>query len=220
MGYAVGQKLLASQLNDPTPTGDIDLGDDLLMATGGQIVWSSDTNLYRGAANQLKTDDDLTVVGLLTATTNARVGRPVLQMRQVTGSTQTLTASTPAAITMTGEDIDTLNAHSTVSNTSRFTPNVAGTYAFWGQLCVATGTALTMVTQFRLNGNQTLRAPYAMFTTTTQAFAFNTARCAALIQMNGTTDYVELYGNVSSTIATAANATDACSWVMAEYWGP
>lgn len=142
---------------------------------------------------------------------------PVAHFRQVNGSTQTLTASTPAAITMTGEDLDTHNGHSTVTNTSRYTPTVAGRYFFTGALCVATGTALTMVTQFRKNGAVALAAPYGMFTTTTQAFAFNTAHCFAEFDMNGTTDYVELWGNVSSTIATAANTSDANSFVMVRY---
>lgn len=54
----------------------------LLMDSNGLLLWgpggstTGDTNLYRGAANQLKTDDDLVVVGNLSAaniTTGAEV---------------------------------------------------------------------------------------------------------------------------------------------------
>jgi hypothetical protein len=213
VAFFVGQKLAASDLDDFNPGGDVNPGDDIALGSGGVITWSGDTNLYRASAGKLKTDHIL--VG-----SAAQIGRPIIQCRQVSGLTQALAASTPAAISMTGEDIDTLNGHSTSVNTSRFTPTVAGQWRFWGQLVVATGTALTMAVQFRKNGNVDIRAPYGMFTTTTQGFAFNTCQCHAVLQLNGTTDYVELWGNVSNAINTAANLTDAFSYMIGEYWGP
>lgn len=51
MTFLAGDPLPASDLNDFAPGGDISL------TSGGEISWNADTNLYRGAANQLKTDD-------------------------------------------------------------------------------------------------------------------------------------------------------------------
>lgn len=54
-------------------------GSDAKMASGTHIVWATDTNIYRSAANTLKTDDALIVVGsttlaAATATTVATSG--------------------------------------------------------------------------------------------------------------------------------------------------
>lgn len=57
MAFSIGQKLLASQVNDFNPSGDVNPGDDIALGTGGVITWNADTNLYREAADILRTDD-------------------------------------------------------------------------------------------------------------------------------------------------------------------
>jgi hypothetical protein len=60
VAYAIAQKLGADDLNDMTPTGDVTVGDDIFLTAGGVITFASDTNLYRAAADSLKTDDKFT----------------------------------------------------------------------------------------------------------------------------------------------------------------
>lgn len=140
---------------------------------------------------------------------------------QVSGSPQTITASTPVALTMTGEHFDDINGHSTSTNTSRYTPTVPGRYKLFGMLSVdntlATGSVFTC--QFRKNGAVQLSCPYGQGVAQNQAFAANNVFCYGEVVCNGTTDYIEMWINSNVTVGTFANATDQMSWWTAEWVG-
>lgn len=128
MTYSIGQRLDADDLNNPTPSGDMTLGDDLFLATGSLIQWGSDTNLYRGAADQLKTDDDLKAKSF-----RENSGALVVSDRQNTSGT---TTSTTYVATLTGGTTCgfVFNAPASgeimIHNKAWFYNNMAGFYSY------------------------------------------------------------------------------------------
>jgi hypothetical protein len=116
---------------------------------------------------------------------------PVFRARQ--SSAQTLSVSASAAkVNLQSEDIDTASCFDT--STSRFTPNVAGYYYFYGQFRINNA---GIVVQARIHKNGSLAAAGI-------GADVNTSSVSDIIYMNGTTDYVELFaihfGAASQTI--------------------
>lgn len=142
---------------------------------------------------------------------------------QVNGATQNILNTTPTALTFTGEVVDTFGFHSTVTNTSRILPTIAGRYKCTGMPAYAPSAAGPFNAQFRKNGALVVgSAAYSTEHAVNQAFVANTATAEATISVNGTTDYIELWTNhnFGVTTATFSNTTDQHSWVLVEYLGP
>lgn len=112
---------------------------------------------------------------------------------------QTLTTSVSAAVTFDSEAYDPKGFHSTSVNTSRITPNVAGTYRVTGQCAYATNTTGDRGAHVRKNGAAIDSMAYggapAMNGTGLLA---GIAHCFGTASMNGTTDYFELYATQNS----------------------
>jgi len=110
-----------------------------------------DTNLYRGAANQLKTDDALVVVGNISA---ANLNGPMCSLYQ--SAAQSVPNNTWTSITFTSENLDTHSGHSTSSNTSRFTcpSGWAGYYLVSGIVFLASGSVGVKLAAFAKNGTR------------------------------------------------------------------
>ena len=90
------------------------------------------------------------------------------------------------------EEFDTASAYDNATN-YRFQPSVPGYYQFNGQIVVA-GTAVTFVAiDLYKNGSPGKLGAYATIGTTYGATV------NGLIYLNGSTDYVELYGYVTGT---------------------
>ena len=103
--------------------------------------------------------------------------------------TQALADATQVAIAFTVEDIDSDGQHDTVTNNSRVTPNVAGTYRFFGTgFMDGLATGVSFDCNLRKNGSTNL-APGARTVGSAQVTGIN---CTVLVDMNGTTDYIEL----------------------------
>ncbi|WP_282204551.1 hypothetical protein [Kitasatospora fiedleri] len=70
----------SGQYRDISPTNGLERYNGaawesrLYLGTSGQVVIGTDVNLYRGAANQLKTDDDLLIGGALAGASNVNTG--------------------------------------------------------------------------------------------------------------------------------------------------
>lgn len=78
------QRLKANDVtaNDDLTVGDdTTLADDVALAAGSVLTWATDTNLYRSAANTLKTDDGLIIGGSVGFYGHAVAAKP-----EVTGS--------------------------------------------------------------------------------------------------------------------------------------
>ncbi len=105
-------------------------------------------------------------------------------------ASQSITASTWTKMTLAAESFDTYNNFDT--GTSRFTPTVAGYYYFTGSIaCDVTGGCYAGIYK---NGTQNSYAGTNSAGVTVQA--------SSLIYMNGTTDYVELWGYSNGTSPT------------------
>lgn len=65
------------QCVDHNITGDMTLADDMTLAAGSVLTWATDTNLYRSAADTLKTDDSFVIGNDLTITDDLDIGDDV-----------------------------------------------------------------------------------------------------------------------------------------------
>jgi hypothetical protein len=126
---------------------------------------------------------------LTTATPGLVINGPVFDASQSVAVTPVSNTSTK--VTLNSINLDTNGCFSTANN--RFTPNVPGYYQFNGHLIPqgSTGTNLSDVTIYK-NGSLAIQGSLMY-----NAFAlYSTAFCvvAGILYMNGTTDYVELWG--------------------------
>jgi len=132
------------------------------------------------------------VAGTTTVTLPAATGTvmvsgnmPTFYAYKVDG-TQTVTSATVTKITLTTEAWDTNNNFAS----SRFTPTVAGYYQFNGSYSVETaGTVTRFYIVLFKNGAEYIKGIDSVTTG-------NSVNVSAIIPLNGTTDYVELYGAI------------------------
>jgi len=121
------------------------------------------------------------------------------------GSTnQSCTNGANTKVIFNNEVYDTANAYDTTNN--RFTPTVAGYYQISAACSMAAGTATqTALAAIWRSGGQYAIGSCSPAYTTIQNFL----TVSALVYLNGTTDYVEiyLYHNYGSTWSTQAAAT-------------
>lgn len=106
---------------------------------------------------------------------------------------QSLTTGVYAKITLDTEDFDTNNCFAS----SRFTPNVAGFYQINAQLYVSgsTGTVTTALASIYKNGTAYQIGSYGKLNNDTNGVS----TVSVTVEMNGSTDYIELYGVVYGT---------------------
>ena len=167
-------------------------------ALGGSIALTP-TNT---ASNITVTIPATTGTLLTTATAGVPIGGPAFSAYLSANQTGVASA-TQTKVALNVEDFDTNNCFNTAN--SRFTPTVAGYYQFNGILYFNGTGSYTGCSIFK-NGS------LAVSGSTTNA---NTGEVfssvSALIYLNGTTDYVELYGFsvlVSGTGIFIANTTE------------
>ena len=109
-------------------------------------------------------------------------------------ASQTLTTTTFTKVVLGVEEFDTNNNFAS----SRFTPTVAGYYQINGAIYF-TGSGLSYgSTRLYKNGSQYKIGSFVLLTAGTQTDYISTV--ADVVYMNGSTDYVELYGyaNISA----------------------
>ena len=104
-------------------------------------------------------------------------------------SNASFTSTTTTKVTLDTEVFDTANCFAS----SRFTPNVAGYYQINGKIRV-TGTGCTASVNIYKNGAQNIIGSYI---TPTGSTVFSVV--STVLYLNGTTDYVELFGYGDTT---------------------
>lgn len=137
--------------------------------------------------------------------------------------TQSIVTGTRTAITHTAEVVDLINGHSNVSNTARYTPTTPGWYECDGQVAFGiTAAILAIAAQFRKNGAQSDNAPESYSLTRNSAGNANTVSCQGLFSMNGSSDYIELYGwhNQGTNLSTYYLANFSCSFMRIKWVAP
>lgn len=106
--------------------------------------------------------------------------------------------TTTTAVTWTTPASDNYTAWA-VGNPTRVTPKVAGWYEINGSIGFAANATGVRIVQLAKNGATTL----AQSTTNNVTASFNTVvQISALVQFNGSTDYVELQGDQNSGLGS------------------
>lgn len=137
----------------------------------------------------------LHVVGEVTATQGVG-GYPAFHA--TAGGAQTVSNGVNTKITLT-EDFDT----NTDFSSSRFTPSVAGYYQINGAVWSTAGTSMTYAGALIYKNGSSYSLSYGAAYTTTAANGI----VSDIVYLNGSTDYVELYGraNGSGTLTITNN---------------
>lgn len=116
--------------------------------------------------------------------------------RAFRSTNQTVTSSTWTKAQLTSEDYDTANCFDSATD-YRFIPNVAGYYVFTAHN-FASGSGTTVSAAYvAIYKNGSVAAQGGVAVNTAGLTALPTV--SEIFYMNGTTDYVEMYGYVSAT---------------------
>lgn len=109
---------------------------------------------------------------------------------------QAVSNNTNTKISINTENFDTANYFDT--STYRYTPQIAGYYYFYG-LVSGGGSVNTQLVEAVVykNGSQNTNGIYVY--APTYVYAGASSNTSAFLYMNGTTDYVELYGRVAGS---------------------
>lgn len=127
-------------------------------------------------------------------------------------SVQSMPNNAFTAITFNSETLDLLGAHDNSTNNSRYTPPVPGWYMFSGGVSFASNATGARAARWRKNGSDVDGADASVQALTAQSTSV-TARVVP-IQLNGSTDYVELVGYQLSGAALNTSATGPQSSTM------
>jgi hypothetical protein len=139
------------------------------------------------------------VAGTNTATLPAATGTVMVSgnmpaFSAYANTTQSISTNTYTKITINTENFDTANAFDSTTN-YRFTPLVAGYYQINGAVGI-TSTNIVFASIYK-NGSEISRGEGS-------ASAAYPSNVCDVIYLNGSTDYVELWGNVASAASTSA----------------
>jgi len=107
-------------------------------------------------------------------------------------SSQSLTGGSLTKLACNTKDFDTNNCYDAITN-YRFTPTVAGYYQMQGRIEVSTTNATLRLIPYK-NGAALLNALFSTYPSN-----FDTISAVYLVYCNGSTDYLEMYGQVGSS---------------------
>lgn len=116
-----------------------------------------------------------------------------------------ITAATFTKVNLNTEEFDTNGCYDNATN-YRFTPNVPGYYEFIWHLFSNSTTLTAISAVLRKNGATVSESPFAAVASAAQRTA-----ASRLIYMNGTTDYVELWGYLTGTGLKFSSGTSETS---------
>ena len=113
------------------------------------------------------------------------------------GSVQTFSSTTWTKLQFNSEYLDTASCYDSTTN-YRFTPNVAGYYLF--TLTPLIGASSSLVEAYiQLYKNGAGINQYSLFSLTTGVFNTMAPSIQSIVEMNGTSDYMEGYAYVQAT---------------------
>ena len=108
----------------------------------------------------------------------------------INATTQTVSQNAWVKVALTGESFDTNNCFDSTTN-YRFTPTLSGIYQVNGTVCCNAGASLVTCAIYK-NGSQ-----YSSGTDVRISSNVVTSTVVDLVYLNGSTDYIELYGYLS-----------------------
>lgn len=130
--------------------------------------------------------------------------------------------TTGAAITIDTEVIDTDGGHSTVTNASRYTCQVAGYYLVWGSVSWVTNATEERITYYQKNGSTIPGGSSVQANPVTSAHATVIPGTIMILPM-AVGDYFEVWGsqvsggslNTQADVSAGKNSTMLCVWIHA-----
>ena len=164
---------------------------------------SGTTNLTIGSTN----------TSTITVPNGKLTGQNYPAFKAYNESTQTLTDDTFTKIVFDTEVFDTDSTYDNSTN-YRFTPNVAGKYFVFSQVALQSDTNTSIVYCNLLiykngssvfDGNLNHRMD---FNATANYVRSNNLNISSIIDMNGTTDYLEIFGRINVTSGTPEVSND------------
>lgn len=156
-------------------------------ASGGSVT----LDVPATASNFTLTVPAATGTVLTTASTS---GMAVPAFNYVASISQSITPATFTKVTFASQVFDTTSG---MFSSSRFTPTVAGYYQITGSIYFGATTTRASAVQTLIYVNGTSVASTVLNIATANQITA-TVQCSTLQYLNGTTDYVELYGNPTS----------------------
>lgn len=176
------------------------------------------SNVTTGSATAQLTDvrSRLTVVEAATGGSKP-IGHFYRPYTGAGGTSQAVSNSAWTAVQFPNESVDTANGHSTSTNTSRYTATVAGWYKVSGVVLGTPTAGIGVGARIHKNGAIIPGSAYSGLLGS--AAIAPGAFTEALVQLNGTTDYVELFGWVSTGAAFAVGS-DYAPYMMVEWVAP
>ena len=178
----------------------------LLTSSGGGVILTPASNIASDVTVNIPSVNGTLVntgsTGQVTQTmlsTNVAGNGPAFSAYP--SGTQTVTSGVYTKVACNTKEFDTASAFDSTTN-YRFTPLVSGYYQVNG-LVGTNGTATTScAAAIYKNGSA---AKYGAYIQTVNA----DSSVSALIYMNGTTDYLEMYAYVSATVASIGNGASS-----------
>ncbi len=174
-------------------------------ATAGAV-----SNSYLAALSTITTSTGGTIT-IPTPTGTMMVSGNMPAFSAYANASQNISASTFTKVAINTEYFDTASAFDSTTN-YRFTPLVAGYYQVNGTVSCGTSTSVEVIAALYKNGSVYSRGTNLGFSAGTLSNPMVTYN--EIVYLNGSTDYIELYGLVSSPTASSGfryNSTDLTS---------
>jgi hypothetical protein len=152
--------------------------------------------------NQIQTASGVIMANLNSSGANVGIQlaptlAPAFSAYRGTGGQQSVTSQTWTKVQLNTENFDTANCFDSTTN-YRFTPTVAGYYQINGSLYFTGTSTVRAIVALYKNGNELTVGNYMGSYNSTQGVAV----VSTLVYMNGSTDFLELYGFNHATSPT------------------
>lgn len=169
---------------------------------------ASGTGIFEIAAPNSNTNRTLTLPDntgtLLSTASGVAVNGPAFSAYRSTD--QSISSGVLTKVQLNVEEFDTASCFDSVTN-YRFTPTVAGYYQLSGQIYLGgSGSVIAYLTVFK-NGARFKDGNYYQSVTSPPFGVVST-----LVYLNGSTDYVELYGFIAGTSPAFVTNSGTCTY--------
>ena len=179
-----GAKLNTDVISAQTELASAPADADEFMVSDGGVLKRIDYSLIKGGTNT-----------------------PMFHVNFGNTSGTTMSHDTGTKMAFDSEDIDTDNCYDSSTN-YRFTPNVSGTYFFYGQISMnSTADYYNKYSICEIKKNGT-----AITTHNNQNSYYTSTRAIAVTSMNGSSDYVECFGYHTFGTSVAAVSSNLYSY--------
>jgi hypothetical protein len=171
-------------------------------STTSGIVQTADTS------GVLQLQSNGTTIATISSTgLSTQVGAPAFSAYATSGTT--LTTGVFTKIAFQAKEFDTSNCFDSTTN-YRFTPNVAGYYQVNSTISLNNASGSLLVDLYK-NGSEFKRGSAVSQVTGIGTYATG----SWLVYMNGTTDYLEIYGYQATVASISTTATSISSYFQA-----